>query len=124
MYYEPDTVWGRTVDGDREIDWPTSDLSLVQRQMLADLGEPRTFAQLATQYRIDAPRLERELSGLADARLVTFQAPDADIPVASASVRTAQEVPAPAGAKPWKPGPAAYAIAIGLGFMAVIVVLV
>ena len=38
MYYEPDTVWGRTVEGDAEIATPRSGLSLVQRRMLADLA--------------------------------------------------------------------------------------
>ena len=46
MYYEPDTVWGRTVAGDEEVAVPRSGLSLVQRRVLRELGKPRTFASI------------------------------------------------------------------------------
>jgi len=123
MYYEPDTVWGRTVEGDREIAKPTSGLSLVQRRMLADLAQPRTFAHLVTRYQAEAPKLERELIRLAEARLVAFQRPGADQPRTAPRLHWPQVIHPQAPAEPWKPGPAAYAIAIGLGFMAVLVVL-
>ena len=35
MYYEPDTVWGRTIEGDEEVTTPRSGLSLVQRRRVA-----------------------------------------------------------------------------------------
>ncbi len=124
MYYEPDTVWGRTIEGDEEISKPKSGLSLVQRRMLADLGKPRTFAALVTRYETDAPKLERELIRLAEARLVAFQRPGSDQP------RTAPRIDLPLAtasrpppAAPWKPGPMAYFIAIGLGFAAVMLIL-
>lgn len=123
MYYEPDTLWGRTVDGDREIASPTNGLSLVQRRMLADLGQPRSFAHLVTRYRMEAPKLERELIRLADARLVAFRRPGADQPRTAPRLHWPQAIPAsPSAADSWKPGPAAYGIAIGLGFLAVLVV--
>lgn len=123
MYCEPDTVWGRTVDGDREIDWPTSELSPVQRQMLADLGEPRTFAQIAMQYRVEAPRFEQELTGLAEARLIAFQTPNVGPSHAFPFPQAAPPIAPATDARAWKPGPAAYAIATSLGFLAVLIVL-
>lgn len=124
MYYEPDTVWGRTLEGDQEIAAPRSGLSLVQRRMLADLAQPRTFAALVTRYQADAPKLERELIRLADQRLVAFQRPGAAQP--RTAPRLAWPAPTPTHvptAAAWKPGPVAYAIAIGLGFTAVMLVL-
>lgn len=132
MHYAPDTVWGRTVDGDREIDWPTSDLSLLQRQVLADLGEPRRFADLVVHCEVDAPTLGRELTCLAEARLAAFQhagagSPEISLPRRGTPVNLPQAgaasgKPSP-GESTWKPGPGAYAIAITLGFMAVVIVL-
>ena len=128
MYYEPDTVWGRTIEGDDEIAKPRNGLSIVQRRMLADLGKPRTFATLVARYQTDAPKLERELIRLAEARLVAFKRPGADQPRTApridwAKATPVQYQPIPPQAPPWKPGPMAYFIAIGLGFAAVMLVL-
>ncbi len=124
MYYEPDTVWGRTVEGDQEIAKARSGLSLVQRRMLADLAQPRTFAALVTRYQADAPKLERELIRLADQRLVAFQRPGTVQPRTAPRLDWPQALLAtPPTAPPWKPGPMAYIIAIGLGFTAVMLVL-
>ena len=129
MYYEPDTVWGRTVEGDDEISKPRNGLSIVQRRMLADLAKPRTFATLVARYQTDAPKLERELIRLAEARLVAFKRPGSDQPRTAPRIEWPQASPAapqqviPPQAPPWKPGPMAYFIAIGLGFAAVMLVL-
>jgi hypothetical protein len=80
MYYEPDTVWGRTVAGDHEISVPRSGLSIAQRRMLGQLGQPRTFATLAARSPLDAPKLEHELVRLAQLQLVAFQRPGTSQP--------------------------------------------
>lgn len=124
MHYEPDTLWGRTVEGDQEIAKARSGLSLVQRRMLADLAQPRTFAALVTRYHAaDAPKLERELIKLADQRLVAFQRPGAPQPRTAPRIDWPQSIPTTPAAEAWKPGPMAYAVAIGLGFTAVMLVL-
>jgi len=80
MYYEPETLWGRTVAGDRELARPAIGLSLVQRRLLKKLARPRPFATLAASLRIEASRLEHELVRLAELELVAFQRPGAPQP--------------------------------------------
>jgi len=80
MLYEPDTVWGRTVDGDSEIAKPTSGLSLTQRRVLKRLEHPRPFATFAAQNRLPPPKLEHELMALAQLRLVAYQRPGSPRP--------------------------------------------
>lgn len=80
MQYEPDTLWGRTVRGDRELTHPAIGLSLVQRRLLAKLARPRPFAALAVSLRIEIGKLEQELLRLAELELVAFQRPGAPRP--------------------------------------------
>lgn len=75
MLYEPDTVWGRTEAGDREITLPRSGLSVAQRRLLKQLAPPRPFATLAARHRVSPPKLEHELVRLAELELVAFQRP-------------------------------------------------
>ncbi|MCC6870728.1 MAG: hypothetical protein IT522_18085 [Burkholderiales bacterium] len=121
MYVEPDTVWGRTVAGDQAVATPDARLSPIQRRLLADLAEPRTFAHLATHYRSEAPKLEYELLDLVQADLVTVDAPSADVPGGGAydpgGVLAAGTAPS------WKPGLGAYVIATSLGFGAAMLIL-
>lgn len=121
MYVEPDTVWGRTVAGDQAVAAPDARLSPIQRRLLADLAQPRTFAHLATCHRAEAPRLEHELLDLVQADLVTVEAPSADVPGGWAYD------PSGAAATPrgrtWKPGLGAYAVATSLGFGAALLIL-
>ena len=86
MLYEPDTVWGRTVDGDREVDAPKSGLSLTQRRLLKRLEHPRPFAIVAAQSHLDPPKLEHELIALAQLHLVAFQRPGATRPRTAPSI--------------------------------------
>jgi hypothetical protein len=58
-----DTVWGRTVEGDEEVSVPKSGLSLVQRRVLRELAQPRTFAAIAAKHKMEAPKLENGRSG-------------------------------------------------------------
>src|SRR4030095_10218442 len=89
MYYEPDTVWGRTIEGDEEVSVPRSGLSLVQRRVLRELAQPRTFASIAAKHKIEAPKLENELIWLAERKLVAFQRPGAASPRKAARIHPA-----------------------------------
>ena len=80
MLYEPDTVWGRTVAGDREVTLPKSGLSVAQRRLLKQLAPPRTFTTLAARFRLEPPKLEHELLRLAQLELVAFQRPGSPRP--------------------------------------------
>jgi hypothetical protein len=80
VYYEPDTLWGRTARGDRELTRPAIGLSLVQRRLLKKLARPRPFATLAASLRMEVHKLEQELVRLADLELVAFQRPGAPQP--------------------------------------------
>jgi hypothetical protein len=125
MYYEPDTLWGRTIEGDEEVTKPQHGLSLVQRRMLRDLGKPRTFATIAARYGMEAPRLEHELIRLAEHRLVAFQRPGSPQPRTAPRIhltaRPGTAAALPGG--PWKPPAAVYLGAIALG-MALVMILV
>lgn len=99
MHYEPDTVWGRTIDGDREVDAPRSGLSLTQRRVLKRLEHPRSFAAFAAQNVLTPPKLEHELIALAQLHLVAFQRPGATRPRTAPSINLsspAADVSAPA----------------------------
>jgi len=125
MYYEPDTVWGRTIEGDEEVAKPRSGLSLVQRKVLGELARPRTFAALAVHYRLDMPKLEHELISLAERRLVAFQRPGSPQPRTAPRIHLSAQ-PGTAAAlppDPWKPPTAVYLGALGLG-MAIVLILV
>jgi hypothetical protein len=80
MYYEPDTIWGRTIDGEKEVAAAQSGLSLGQRRILTLLESPRTFASIAAKHHLEVTRLEQELIRLAQLRLVAYQRPGADTP--------------------------------------------
>ena len=75
LYYEPDTVWGRTVQGEQEVDAPSNGLSVGQRRILKLLDAPRPFATLAAKHRLEVTRLEHELIRLAQLQLVAYQRP-------------------------------------------------
>jgi hypothetical protein len=122
MYYEPDTVWGRTIEGDEEVATPRSGLSLVQRRVLSELGRPRTFATLAARHNLDAPKLEHELISLAERRLVAFQRPGSPQP------RTAPRINLPmndgnANAEEWKPALPVYFLAAAVGISTVLILI-
>ncbi len=125
MYYEPDTIWGRTIEGDQEVATPKSGLSLVQRRVLCDLGQPRPFAVIAARYGIQVPKLENELIALAERRLVAFQRPGATQPRTAPGISLAM----PPGmaddrkSEPWKPPLPVYLLAIALGIGSVLLIL-
>jgi hypothetical protein len=121
MYYEPDTVWGRTIQGDHEVATPRSGLSIVQRRVLRELGHPRKFASLAAHNRLEPPRLEHELIWLAERGLVAFQRPGAPQPRTAPRIHLpplqAAEAVAPGH---WKPPLPVYLLAMAVGCCAVL----
>jgi hypothetical protein len=120
MYYEPDTVWGRTIEGDEEVATPRSGLSLVQRRVLRELGRPRTFATLAARHNLEAPKLEHELISLAERRLVAFQRPGSPQP------RTAPRINLPLtgdATEEWKPALPVYLLAAAVGISTVLILI-
>ena len=118
MYYEPDTVWGRTVQGDEEIAVPRNGLSIVQRRMLQQLAQPRTFATLVAKNHADAPKLEHELIRLAQLQLVAFQRPGSPQPRTAPGIELPLAQPPRGHAPAWKPPLVVYvaAVAFGIGF--------
>ena len=121
MYYEPDTVWGRTIQGDEEVCIPRSGLSLVQRRVLRELAQPRTFASIAAKHKMEAPKLENELIWLAERKLVAFQRPGSPGP------RTAPRIhlhAATADAQSWRRPPLTVCLlAAALGVCTVLLIL-
>lgn len=124
MYYEPDTVWGRTIEGDEEVAVPRSGLSLVQRRVLRELAQPRTFASIAAKHKMEAPKLENELIWLAERRLVAYQRPGTPGP------RTQPRIHLPAGcldaaaAETWRRPPLTICLlAAALGVCSVLLIL-
>lgn len=115
MYYEPDTIWGRTVRGDREMTVPHSGLSVVQRRVLKQLGQPRTFATLVARHHIAPPKLEHELVRLAELELVAFQRPGAPQPRTAPRIHLS--IPRPPEPDHWQPPLPVYlaAAAFGIG---------
>ena len=123
MYYEPDTVWGRTIEGDEEVEKPRSGLSLVQRRVLRELGQPRTFAAIAARQHIAAPKLEHELIRLAERRLVAFQRPGAKQPRTAPRIHLAAQAGTAAALPPfWRPPAPVYLLAIAFGMALVLLI--
>ena len=124
MYYEPDTVWGRTVAGDEEVAVTRSGLSLVQRRVLRELGKPRTFASIAAKHRIEAPKLESELIWLAERQLVAYQRPGAEGPRTAPRIHLGRAGDAQAAGEPWRRPPLTVCLlAAALGVCSVLLIL-
>jgi hypothetical protein len=124
MYYEPDTVWGRTIEGDEEVSVPRSGLSLVQRRVLRELAQPRTFAAIAAKHKMDAPKLENELIWLAERKLVAFQRPGAPTPRTAPRIHLADPGAQAANAETWQRPPLTVCLlAVFLGLCSVLLIL-
>jgi len=122
MLYEPDTVWGRTERGDKEITLPKSGLSVAQRRLLKQLAPPRTFTTLAARFRVEPPKLEHELLRLAQLELVAFQRPGAPRPRTAPRIDLALPPEARAARPGWATTLPLAFIAFALGFALVMLV--
>jgi hypothetical protein len=124
MYYEPDTVWGRTIEGDEEVTVPKSGLSLVQRRVLRELAQPRTFAAIAAKHKMEAPKLENELIWLAERKLVAFQRPGAPGPRTAPRIHLPDSGATAANAATWQRPPLPVCLmAVLLGLCSVLLIL-
>lgn len=116
MLYEPDTVWGRTEQGDREVTSPRSGLSVAQRRLLKRLTPPRKFTTLAAKLHVEPPILETELVRLAQLQLVAYQRPGTPRPRTAPRIDlelAPEERPREAGRSPTVPlGLLAFALGI------------
>jgi len=122
MLYEPDTVWGRTEAGDKEITLPKSGLSVAQRRLLKQLAPPRTFTTIAARARLEPPKLEHELLRLAQLELVAYQRPGAPRPRTAPRIDLAlPSGPSPAPSARWTTLALAF-VAFLLGFWMVLLV--
>jgi len=124
MYYEPDTVWGRTIEGDDEVAVPRSGLSLVQRRVLRELVQPRTFAAIAAKHKMEAPKLENELIWLAERKLVAFQRPGSPGPRTAPRIHLPDPGTMAANAPTWQRPPLHVCLlAVLLGLCSVLLIL-
>ena len=124
MYYEPDTVWGRTIEGDEEVSVPKSGLSLVQRRVLRELAQPRTFAAIAAKHKMEAPKLENELIWLAERKLVAFQRPGSPEPRTAPRIHLSDPNSTAANAATWQRPPLGVClVAALLGLCSVLLIL-
>jgi protein TonB len=88
MAFDSSTLCARTSAGEAELATPSQGLSLGQRRVLTLLQNPVAVDELAQQHRLEPEKLARDLTRLADLRLVVLQGPSiATTPPATVPVR-------------------------------------
>ena len=75
MSFDSSTLCARTTAGEAELATPSQGLSLGQRRVLTLLQNPIAVDELAQQHRLEPEKLARDLTRLADLRLVVLQGP-------------------------------------------------
>jgi len=88
MAFDPSTLCARTSAGDAELAIPRLGLSLGQRRILSLLQDPTAIDELAQKHRLDPDKLARDLSRLAELRVVVLHGPG----IASDPVSVAAQV--------------------------------
>jgi TonB family protein len=84
MPFDSSTLCARTSAGEAELSTPSQGLSLGQRRVLTLIQNPIAVDELAQQHRLEPEKLARDLTRLADLRLVVLQGtalPSAPAPV-------------------------------------------
>jgi len=93
MALDSSTLCARTTAGDKELATASLGLSLGQRRVLALLQDPIAVDELAQRHRLEQEKLARDLTRLAELRLVVLQGPammeETSPPVASPRVQVA-----------------------------------
>ena len=75
MAFDSSTLSARTSAGEAELATPSQGLSLGQRRVLTLLENPIAVEELAQQHRLEPEKLARDLTRLAELRLVVLQGP-------------------------------------------------
>jgi TonB family protein len=75
MAFDPSTLCARTAAGEAELATPSQGLALGQRRVLALLDSPVAVDELAARHRLEPDKLARDLTRLADLKLVVLQGP-------------------------------------------------
>ncbi len=88
MAFDPSTLCARTAAGEAELATPSQGLALGQRRVLTLLQNPVAVDELAQKHRLDPDKLSRDLTRLADLKLVLLQGPSLAHTIASAAAMT------------------------------------
>jgi len=75
MAFDSSTLCARTAAGEAELAKPSQGLSLGQRRVLSLLQDPAAVDELAQNHHLDPDKLARDLTRLAELRLVNLQGP-------------------------------------------------
>ncbi len=75
MAFDSSTLCARTVSGEAELATPSQGLSLGQRRVLALMQDPVAVDELAQRHRLEPEKLARDLTRLAELRLIVLQGP-------------------------------------------------
>ncbi len=75
MTFDSATLCARTTAGEAELATPSQGLSLGQRRVLTLLQNPSAVDELAQKYRLEPEKLARDLTRLADLKLIQLHGP-------------------------------------------------
>ncbi len=104
MVLDPSTLCARTTSGEAELATASQGLSLGQRRVLALLHDPVAVDELAQRHRLEPEKLARDLTRLAELRLIVLQRPS-----------MMEQAPAPAAPRPAKVAASMAPVVIGSG---------
>ena len=127
MAFDSSTLCARTAAGEAELATASQGLSLGQRRVLALMQDPVAVDELAERHRLEPEKLARDLTRLAELRLIVLQGPAVEQPparVASPSAQVASSMaPVVIGPRtrkfpmaPLAAGASALALAVGIWY--------
>ena len=87
MPFDPSTLCARTTAGEAELATASQGLTLGQRRVLTLLENPAAVDELAEKFHLEPEKLARDLTRLAELRLVRLQGPGVDTGVDLGIVR-------------------------------------
>jgi protein TonB len=130
MALDSSTLCARTAAGEAELATPSQGLALGQRRVLTLLQNPIAVDELAQRHRLEPEKLARDLTRLADLRLVVLQGPSiptapplAPLPLAAVAKDAASMAPVVIGSSarrmsmlPLVGGVAALVVAAGIWY--------
>ncbi|MEO8344493.1 MAG: TonB family protein [Betaproteobacteria bacterium] len=83
MAFDPSMLCARTTAGEAELATPSQGLSLGQRRVLTLLQHPAAVEELALKHQLEPDKLARDLTRLADLKLVRLQGPTVSVAMAT-----------------------------------------